>query len=203
MRRSPKRPVHAVKAARPKITRKQWVAIGKAYQRPIRMPVRQAILDGVREYAALEHAESGGVRIKAADKYLVEIREHAKALLAALTAEGDAALFTHDLLEQASVDLDRLRGSLIVLEHVYPAPDLRPHKKGEAWAAWVRGLTVICKVHDLPTEVRQDLDRQRRSSPFVVFVEKLQEALPPHLQRHTHSRGALTSAISATRMRTE
>jgi hypothetical protein len=229
-RRLPKRPVHAVKAAWPKITRTQWAAIGKAYERPIRAPVRQAIDNSLREYAALERAESGGVSTGAVDTQLADIREHAKALLAALTAEGDTALAAHDLIEQAfaveeplpesfihvpgygsfrvcariGFGPDQLRGLLIVLEHAYDRlPDLRPHQKGDDWDAWVRGLTVICEQHDLPTEVRQDLGRQRRSSPFVVFVESLQKALPPHLQRHTHSRGALTSAINKTRMRTE
>ena len=198
-RRSPKRPVRAVKAIRPRITGKQWAAIEGAYRHPI-AKVRQAIHDGLREYAVLWRAEFGGVPIKAADKHLADIREHTKALLAALTSEGDTALLTHDWIEQADVDLDRLRGLLIVLGHVCnQLPVLRPHKEGEAWGAWVRGLTAICEEHHLPTEARQDPDARFAPSPFVAFVEKLQEFLPPQLRRHTHSLLALASAINSAR----
>ena len=162
--------------------------------------MRQAILNGLREYTALARAESGGVPIKTANKNLADIRNHAKALLAALTAEGDAALLTLDWIEQADVDLDRLRGLLIILGHVCDAPpDLRPHKEGEAWAAWVRGLTAICDKHGLPTEARQDDDAERKPSPFVAFVAKLREFLPPHLQRRTQSHTALAGAINRAR----
>ena len=214
-RRSPKRSVHAVKAAWseitrkrwvaktawPTITRKQWVAIGKAYMRPIRVPVRQAIDNSLREYAALERAEAGGVPITAADRVLADIRDHARALLAALTAEGDAALLAHDLIEQAGIELDPLRGRLAVLDHEYPLLDLRPHKAGEAWDAWARNVTAICNDHRLPTEARQDDDAQHKPSPFVALVEKLQAFLPLQLQRHTQSRIALATAINRARAR--
>jgi hypothetical protein len=198
-RRLPKRPVRAVKARGRRITGKQWATLEEAYRRPIET-VRQAILDSLREYAVLERAESGGVSTRAVDKQLVDIREHTKALLAALTATGDTALAAHDAIEQAGVDLERLRGSLIVLDHAYDRmPDLRPHQKGDAWDAWVRGLSKICHDHDLPTGAAQDDDAEHKPSPFVAFVEKLQTFLPPRLRLHTYSRVALAGAINRAR----
>ena len=185
-RRSPKRPVHALKSAVllpdstadeyivkpaewwPEITHltdQRWAGIEKAYGHPLSSEVRRALLESIYCFIVLARMESAGASAKAVDKRLADIRKRTKALLTALTAEGDTALLTHDLIEQAGVDLERLRGLLIVLEHGCDRlPILRPHKEGEAWDAWVRELMVICEKHGLPTAARQDDEAERKPS---------------------------------------
>jgi hypothetical protein len=51
--------------------------------------------------------------------------------------------------------------------------------KGASWIFWIRVLTLIFRVAKLPTEIRRD---QEGTSPFVAFVDAIQNAFPDHLK---------------------
>jgi hypothetical protein len=79
------------------------------------------------------------------------------------------------------------------------------YRVGEAWAQWIRRLTRILKKAGLPTGVRKDTGDVGRTSPFVLFVAKLQRYLPDgqdepdEFRQHTHSEGALAKATERAR----
>jgi len=51
--------------------------------------------------------------------------------------------------------------------------------KGASWIFWIRVLTLIFRVTKLPTEIRRD---QEGMSPFVAFINEIQNSFPDHLK---------------------
>jgi hypothetical protein len=72
-------------------------------------------------------------------------------------------------------------------------------KEGDEWSSWIRRLNRIAKDNGLPFEVRKDAGNKSKSdrqSSFTLLVKELQSCLPVECRRHTHSLGALATAIS-------
>jgi len=72
-------------------------------------------------------------------------------------------------------------------------------KEGDAWCSWIRKLNRIMENNGLPADVRKDAGNKSKSdkqSPFTLLVGELQSCLPVGCRRHTHSLGALATAIS-------
>lgn len=73
-------------------------------------------------------------------------------------------------------------------------------REGDSWGVWIRTLTRIAADRNLPTGVSKGSDKSTRdASPFVHLVNELQNCLPAESERHTHSLGALSGAISRAR----
>jgi hypothetical protein len=51
--------------------------------------------------------------------------------------------------------------------------------KGDSWDLWIYALTLIFRAAKLPTEIRRD---DLGTSPFVAFVNEIQNQLPDHLK---------------------
>jgi hypothetical protein len=80
-------------------------------------------------------------------------------------------------------------------EEKYPA-----YKHGQLWSYWVFWLTIILREHGLPYEARKDSDKRKiEGSPFVLFLEELQQCAPPQCRQSTVSRDALAQAINRAR----
>ena len=58
-----------------------------------------------------------------------------------------------------------------------------------SWSLWIRMLGELMKKHGLPAEARKDVDKQKRQSPFVLFVRELQQHIPPECRKFDSAAG--------------
>jgi hypothetical protein len=74
---------------------------------------------------------------------------------------------------------------------------------GGAWDIWITQLTQVLARHGLPTTVRKDSDKAKtdKASPFVEFVDAVQQLIPERFRRSSHSKPALATAIYKARKR--
>ena len=67
-----------------------------------------------------------------------------------------------------------------------------------AWPLFVRELAALYGGFGRKVSAQKDYGEQAKVSPFVLFVEAVQNVLPAY-KRHSHSHGALAKAISLAR----
>jgi hypothetical protein len=67
-------------------------------------------------------------------------------------------------------------------------------EEGDAWRTLVRKTARSFEEHGLRAKASKD--NYRRPSPFVAFVQSLQDTFPPDLRRHHHSDSTLSKAVS-------
>jgi hypothetical protein len=72
---------------------------------------------------------------------------------------------------------------------------------GDHWIVWVNTLGQILDSQGFPFTVRKDVDKKPQDlmSPFVAFIDKLQDYIPKTLRRYKHSKDALAQGISRAR----
>jgi hypothetical protein len=78
-------------------------------------------------------------------------------------------------------------------------------RDGLAWQNWIKQLTKIAEVHQLPTAARKDTDKSTlgKVSPFVAFVHQFQNYIPVGHRRAIQSIEALSVAINTARRRSK
>jgi hypothetical protein len=65
-----------------------------------------------------------------------------------------------------------------------------------AWEFWIQMLTSSMQKHGLPYKVSKSTPKPGCGpSPFVTFIQKLQESLPKEFRRYAHSDDAVAQAI--------
>lgn len=209
-RRLARRPIKALPTSRIKFNRKNWIRVEQAYGCRVPNAARGEIVDATNRFVAFAAAERNALSIKSIFKKIEQIKRSACMLRSVLdSAQGNSeALAAIDLLEQKSVDVLKLHGSISVLEISCDevSADLKtsvPHYEGNAWEHWIGDLTQSAKDHGLPSGARKDSDKRDSDSPsqFVRLVQTLQSFVPKSYRRHSQSSNALATAIALGRRR--
>ena len=183
-----------------------WKQIEQAYGETLSADVRESLVTATQIFILLEDSERAAEPVAHAQKAIDSIEADANRLQATLTRVmgSDAGVFAIDLIER-HFDASHLRGTFLptLTTLLASVPDgcaaarqelsESPSKKeGDEWTKWIRRATEILQDAGLPWQVSKD---DMRISPFVALVSALQNCIPPGSRRHSHSDGALATAI--------
>jgi hypothetical protein len=190
-----------------------WQKIEQAYGQPLSADVRQGLVTAATSFVLFEGSERKGSPIGDVQTTIETCRSHASEFQRGLpsieSVRGSYAqllisknfnnpplgdrLFEilHNLLTSFDVACNT------ALKELSESPSYK--KEGDAWVSWIRRLNGIMENNGLPADVRKDAGNKSKSdkhSPFTLLVGELQYCLPVKARRHTHSPGALATAIS-------
>jgi hypothetical protein len=83
-------------------------------------------------------------------------------------------------------------------------PQFPAYSESLAWEFWIQMLTSSMQKHGLPYKVNKSTRKPGYApSPFVTFIQKLQESLPKEFRRYDHSDDAIAQAIVRARRSTQ
>jgi hypothetical protein len=190
-----------------------WQQIERAYGKKLSADVREAMFAATSFFVLFEESsERTGVPVPQAQTIIEGCKRRASEFQGALPShESDGGL--HAMLfitknfndNRVSYRLFGILHGLLTsfqtacnaaLRELSEFPSLT---EGDEWGSWVRRLNQILEDSGLPAGVRKDAggkSKSDRPSPFTLLVEGLQSCLPVECRRHTHSLGALATAIS-------
>ena len=186
-----------------KISKAKWDRIEKAYGDSLPKPLRRKINHVTRKYlywAGFEkNAQSASEterRIEtigaAASKFRGEIFKCPQNIGKAADFYARQLVCKHlgfsfrqgrDGLQSLALKLDRDISR--ACDHASRDAKKACFREGETWGIWIRELTAALKAHQLPTQVRKDIDKNLtgKPSPFVAFVHELQACIPEKYRR--------------------
>jgi hypothetical protein len=189
-----------------------WQEIERAYGKKLSADVRGAMFAATSFFVLFEESERTGVPVPQAQTIIEGCKRRASEFQGALPShESDGGL--HAMLfitknfndNRVSYRLFGILHGLLTsfqtacnaaLKELSEFPSLT---EGDEWGSWVRRLNQILEGSGLPAGVRKDAGSKSKSdkpSPFTCLVWELQHFLPVACRRHTHSLGALATAIS-------
>jgi hypothetical protein len=194
-----------------------WQKIERAYGQPLSATVREALVAATRFFVLFEESERTGAPIahvqttikackRGASKFqkgLPSLESVPESYVAQFFISknfsnpplGDRLFETlHNLLISFDVACNA------ALKELSESTSFK--KEGDAWGSWIRKLNRIMENNGLLADVRKDAGNKSKSdkqSPFTLLVGELQSCLSVGSRRHTHSRGALATAITRVR----
>lgn len=201
-----------------KIAAGDWGRIEKAYGHPLPSALREAINEKTMLWVRFEDIFSKDQTIANVERRIKRIQKQAQALHEAFRGErpsysrsfGDLCIksnFSANLtgkhlgvnaLIKLIISLDA--ACTIALNYLGRTAKNTPLERS-VWNLWIGELTGILAKRGLPISARNNSDKQKddRPSPFVAFVDELQNSLPKKYRRSTQSNFALARAINRAR----
>jgi hypothetical protein len=190
------------------ITDGDWLRIEQVYGHQLSAEIRRQILEATRSFVYCEVFDRSTEPRSWAAKRIDRLRKAAGQFYKALLEgpQTGARFYADYLIGQHLKDprladgnqLEHLHGvltSLLVACNLAAGeindPNSKGHREGERWNSWIRQLTTIVEGHGLPSG--------DESSPFVAFVDELQNCAPADARRHSASKFALAKAIQRAR----
>ena len=189
-----------------------WQEIERAYGKPLSADVRGALFATTKFFVLFEESERAGEPVGHAQTIIEACKRRASEFQKALPShESDSGLHALFFIGKNFNDHRlgyRLFGILNGLLPSFQAACNAALKElgefpflteGDEWGSWVWRLNQILEDNGLPAGVRKDAGSKSKSdkpSPFTCLVWELQHFLPVACRRHTHSLGALATAIS-------
>jgi hypothetical protein len=200
------------------ITDGDWLRIEQVYGHQLSAEIRRQILEATTSFVYCEVFDRSAEPRSWAAKRIDRVRKAAGQFYKALLEgpQTGARFYADYLIRQYLKDprladgnqLEHLHGvltSLLVACNLAAGeindPNSKRHREGERWNSWIRQLTTIVEGHGLPSGARSDSDKLAgdESSPFVAFVDELQNRAPADARRHSASKFALAKAIQRAR----
>ena len=198
-----------------------WQRIEAAYGHALEISARATILGAVKEYLRDAPFETHAPFLRDAMAWLRELEKAARGLNRAMASEthsskADAAFYAQRVIERhvrdpsgnESPQWDTLIGNAIAMtaaislaKREIPKEARIGFVEGESWNAFIRRLTDIVQVFELPYRASKGTDKtpEAEPSPFVRMVRALQLTFPPELRRHNGSYQAAAEAIAKAR----
>jgi len=203
------------------ISEDDWQLIECEFGDKLSNDVREAISRATKFYVLAESTERSAEPVKDAKKR-IEVLQKAAADLQSVMTSSTHSYAAGDLIARHFQDarlsdksggfyvgrfnsLTGVLGSFVAAcekalgDLTAPASPLPSWEEGAEWRNWIRQLNQIMKDNGLHVGARKDAGSKSKSdkqSPFTRFVWELQKRLPDGCGRHTHSIGALATAIS-------
>jgi len=202
-----------------------WRTIEEAYGQSISQEIRTQLAAVTTRFLQLAIAEDSGLFMDDAVKRISRLCERAQSLNDAIKERpiddpireyvDEEVAFTYALLNydqplparnyvgRISLELGRFVNACD--EVLGFAPKYNYWPDGGAWEVWIRQLTGILKMHNLPTGVRKDSAKLKEDkfSAFAIFVQTLQKFIPPEHIRAQNSLFALSTAIDKARTKSK
>ena len=201
-----------------------WDHIERAYGQSLSPKVRDAVVRITKDFLYWASAEETPP-LRDAQKRAKSLRKHAESLLKEMqrTTDNEVAPYTDELINsyfrrfwfeefqcKAEVVQDALPPEVMAALLIFlracdgalsEMDTLSQHtwmwQDHEAWDVWIVELTELLKTEGLPTAAAATSKDKVSYSPFVRFIEQLQNGVP--VGRSQWSSGALTEAIKRAR----
>jgi hypothetical protein len=192
-----------------------WSKIESLYGHPLGEEIRTQIAkatDRLLEFSAFAHAAP---RLSTSLDRAESIKKAAASLIEVLcTQQQDDAIFHADRLVRKQLEIftgktTSLAGVADLMSSLVAACEKTKTELEEGatsrlraddhWKHWVRRVSRIVELHNLPATVRHDRNGNLdwRPSSFVVLIEAIQEYLPAHAGRRAATIEALSKAVSS------
>jgi hypothetical protein len=189
----------------------KWESVQIAYGVALSMRLRSSILEVLNEYLRQDQTEAHAPYLRDALAAIERIRKSTDAFVKSINAISDpAGKYALSIVNSCVKRAPALQPSLAAYsvacaeaaKRLRRASDNCGLKEGEAWRSMIWKLLDIAEKSGLPSTVAKPNTRQKtafRPSPFVNFVQSLQNQLPSVNWNPPRTIGALATAIDLVR----